>query len=201
MTSDPSWNAPATDLTQTLVLYDSEKRSQCGHTVPLRRMIQRIHQRSTNCPICGTNVLYLCELSCIDNNDSARVVEFKYGKQTFRVAVPSPSFWPGWLPWIEPPTAQGRIAQVLQLDLPHMKILHKGKVLGMADAEKLSNLLMEISALHGTLLVMGTPQPPSEQWSLQKVFHWVIAGVVDYLGYLARNAVSLVLLGRPAGGQ
>lgn len=195
------WRAPENlDLLRTARLFDSSEHKKCGHAVPLDLMVERIHQRSPSCPVCGATVAFVVD--GVDGDSSANHVAFKYGKQVYRLTVPPPNLFQRYLPYkiLDPPTAQARIAQVLDFDLQNgMKILYQGKVLYPGTAEKLplSKLLVQISRnKHNMLLVMGTPQPPSKPWSLYTIWARALQWLSSTLAYVGRNSVSLLLLGR-----
>jgi hypothetical protein len=215
MTADgPShWRAPV-DPFQTAILYNSfplQKDFQCGHAVPLIRMVQRLQQKgAASCPHCAAPVAYIVD-SCSKDGNYARVT-FKHGKQVYRLSVHDPP--PVWLRLVstllyrQQPTAQVRIAQVLGLDGSNcMKILYKGKILYPSkncDEFKMSQLLLDASNDNSDssrtpqhlLLVMGTPQEASS-WSARTLLVQSLEWIIGMMWYVGRNAGSLLLLGRP----
>jgi hypothetical protein len=210
------WRAPV-DPFQTAILYNSfplQKDFQCGHAVPLGRMVQRLQQKgAASCPHCAAPVAYIVD-SCSKDGNYARVT-FKYGKQAYRLSVHDPP--PIWLRLVstllyrQQPTAQVRIAQVLGLDGSNgMKILYKGKIIYPSkncDEYKMSQLLLDASndsnddspkAPQHLLLVMGTPQvQQASSWSARTLLVQSLEWIIGMLWYVGRNAASLLLLGRP----
>uniref|UniRef100_A0A7S2XNP6 Uncharacterized protein n=2 Tax=Attheya septentrionalis TaxID=420275 RepID=A0A7S2XNP6_9STRA len=191
-----------TNRLEVAVLYKSNvpnsTQQECGHRCTLMSLVDYLNEplnlssnrivpttaqntstTSRMCPVCGeapiVSVYDGMAAKSLSGETSLPIVAFRYGKQMYRLTVPSndtnTSSWrnrivSGSSNSSRPCTAQDRIAHVLGMRLSNnLKILHKGKVLypdPKSSSEDVSEHLMDISKsdrlkkVKPSLVVMGT---------------------------------------------
>jgi hypothetical protein len=147
-TSLPQEQVPSADL---CVLAESYLNpTVCGHSIPIKHWM--LASATHRCPICHHPVTYIADgvaaamlVSREDSKaqlfrNSEALVYFKYGKLTYHLSVPCSnpvqgvSFLQSWSGWwtnlyswnlqgvVSPNTAQQRVASVLGISLPHLKV-------------------------------------------------------------------------------
>lgn len=116
-------------LLEVATVWDKNNSSTCGHTLPLDKLMDRIHADCLTCPVCQQSFAIVRDGAV--GNPSYPTVTLKYGKLIYEVSLPSSKKGNNNSWWLfslgsshddKEETAQARIAHVLGLQLNEMKV-------------------------------------------------------------------------------
>ncbi|CAB9501218.1 expressed unknown protein [Seminavis robusta] len=206
-------------LLETVVVYQNEGSSDCGHSFKMGPLIDYLHEsKKSSCPECQGSIEMVCDgmvSSLVDKTSDKtisdnRLVKFKYRNHLYHLSVlraPTdnlalPQSWFLWM-WhtmlhfvgeTTAVTAQERIAHVLRLDTScGMRILHKGKILypnAKQSPAEISLQLLDVCDNGGKPLVMGTRMTEKEQ--TRATVKWIFNLWLAFVKACLAKAIALI---------